>query len=297
MRAAHPELGGADMSVIVIEGTYRLVGSRPDGDSIRFYPNKPAEWDLVPGPVRRNAKGGAQLRFDGIDTLETHYPTKAGEVHQPPKFGQAALQELLTWVGFTDVRRDERDTVTSTVPEHAPGYIFTRGADVHGRCVAFAGRGRAPGPSGEPMHVDVAAVQQTANHHLLLQGMAYPTFYRKLFPDLRTEMIDATERAKSRRSGLWPFDLTFSGIKVEGLSQLTESAVIMPKLFRRLADYLVLNDGDPSLAGFRDYVEERGDRLFIISTGHSTGFDFVINVADQTVKLTTPLEDLVFEER
>ena len=285
------------MSMIVIVGTYRLIGSRPDGDSVRFYPNDPAEWDLVPGPVRRNALGGAQLRLDGIDTLETHYPTKRGETHQPRRFGRAAQEELLSWLGFSQVHRSDDDTVTDSVPRQADGYVFTRGADVHGRCVAFAGRGAAPGPSGRPMHVDVAAIQSTANHHQLRRGMAYPTFYRKLFPDLRAELADAAAQAKSDDEGFWPADLTFSGLKGEGLEQLAESATIMPKLFRRLADYLVLNDGDPSLAGFRAYVAERGDRMFILSTGHWTGFDFVISVTDQTVKLTAPLDDLVFEER
>jgi endonuclease YncB( thermonuclease family) len=285
------------MSMLVIKGTYRVIGSRPDGDSVRFYPNNPAEWELVPGPVRRNAKGGAQLRLDGIDALETHYATRAGEVHQPPHFAQEAAQMLLRWLCLANVTRDEHDTVTSSVPEQAEGYIYTRGADVHGRCVAFAGRGPSPLTSGERVHVDGAAVEQTANYFQLREGLAYPTFYRKLFPDLRAALIEATARAKSENRGIWQSDLTFSGIKVEGLQALTESATIMPKLFRRLADYLVLNDGDPSMAGFLDYLAERDDRLFIISTGHWTGFDTVVNVTDQTVKLTTPLEDLVFEER
>ncbi|GAA2637836.1 hypothetical protein SMC26_23205 [Actinomadura fulvescens] len=53
------------MPMLVIEGTYRVIGARPDGDSVRFTPADPAQWDLVPGPhrVRRNSSGGAQLRF------------------------------------------------------------------------------------------------------------------------------------------------------------------------------------------------------------------------------------------
>jgi hypothetical protein len=38
------------MPMLVIEGSYRVVGAAPDGDSVRFYPNDPAEWDLVLQP-------------------------------------------------------------------------------------------------------------------------------------------------------------------------------------------------------------------------------------------------------
>lgn len=63
------------MPMLVIEGTYKVVGARPDGDSVRFYANRPDHWNLVGGPhrVRLNAAGGAQFRLDGIDSLETHY--------------------------------------------------------------------------------------------------------------------------------------------------------------------------------------------------------------------------------
>jgi endonuclease YncB( thermonuclease family) len=85
------------MPMLLIEGSFRIIGSQPDGDSMRFYPNDPTEWDRVEGPhrVRRNAGGGAQLRFDGIDTLETHYPSKLGPLHQPLTFGHAAVENLL----------------------------------------------------------------------------------------------------------------------------------------------------------------------------------------------------------
>jgi hypothetical protein len=56
--------------------------------------------------------------------------------------------------------------------------------------------------------------------------------------------------------------------------------VILPKLFRRLADCLVLNDGDPSLVGFPDYLEQRDDRLFILSNVQPAGFDTVVDVTN-----------------
>ncbi|MFC4465254.1 hypothetical protein ACFPH6_12000 [Streptomyces xiangluensis] len=90
--------------------------------------------------MRRNRSGGAQLRLDGIDTLETHYrPPRGPELHQPAPFAGQAADELLSWLGFDDVQRNARGIVTDSSPASRPGYVLTRSADVHGRCVALAG--------------------------------------------------------------------------------------------------------------------------------------------------------------
>jgi endonuclease YncB( thermonuclease family) len=289
------------MPMLVIKGNYRIVGASPDGDSVRFYPDDPDQWDLLRGRrVRRNRSGGAQLRLDGIDTLETHYrPPRGPELHQPAPFADKAAAELLSWLGFTDVQRNANGIVTSSDPESRPGYILTRSADVNGRCVALAGRGTdAPGSSGRFITVTVDHLRQTANHHQLAEGLAYPTFYRKLFVDLREEMTAAAQQARQAGKGLWSKDQTQSGVKVQGISTLTDHAVLWPKLFRRLTDYLQLNDGDPSLEGFPDYLEQRGDRLFILSTGQWTGLDTVVDVTNgNTVRVTHAPEDLVFDEK
>jgi len=288
------------MAMLVIEGGYRVVGASPDGDSVRFYPNDPADWDRVGGPhkVRRNATGGAQLRLDAIDALKPHSLTKAGEQHQPHRFGDAASAELLDWLGFTDIVRSSRGIVTQSDPAEVPGYIFTRTADVYGRCVSFAGKGDAPAASGSTIFVDVALLQRTVNYHQLARGLAYPTFYRKLFPDLRTALTEAAKSARSEQLGLWPDDHTQTGASVATARSLFDDVVVLPKLFRRLADYLALNDGDLSLAGFDSYLDQRDDRLFVLSTGQSTGLDTVVQVTgDNTVKMTVPPEDIVFDER
>ncbi|WP_031165406.1 hypothetical protein [Streptomyces durhamensis] len=289
------------MPMLLIKGQYKIVGASPDGDSVRFYPHNPDEWDLVPGrAVHRNHAGGAQLRLDGIDTLETHYrPPHGPELHQPPPFAAQAAAELLTWLGFEDVERDLKGIVTHCAHDGRPGYILTRNADTYGRCVALAGRGDPDlGDSGESVSVDVAAMKQTVNYHQLTEGMAYPTFYRNLFVDLRKAMAEAVVDARGAQKGLWPKDVTQSGAKHVDLDSLTGDSVLMPKLFRRLADYLILNDGSSSLAGFRAYLEQRDDRLFVISTGQSTGFGTVVDVFNgNSVKLTHPPEDLVFDEK
>jgi hypothetical protein len=86
-------------------------------------------------------------------------------------------------------------------------------------------------------------------------------------------------------------------VTVESLATLTDTAVILPKLFRRLTDYLHLNGDDPSLAGFKAFLAQQEDALWVISSGEKTNLDALVDVTGQTVTLTRPPEDLVFEEK
>lgn len=289
------------MPFLLISGVFVAKGAQPDGDSVRFRPDDLALWDRVGGPhrVKRNASGAAQLRLDGIDSLETHYTPRHGtRVHQPLPLAHAAAEELLAWLGFTGVVRNASETVTGTDQADVPGFILTRGADLHGRCVAFAGRGSAPGASGRETFVDVALLRLTLNHHQLATGLAYPTFYRSLFPALREEFAAVAVAAATAGLGVWPVDATTSGAALTAPTSLTDDVVLLPKLFRRLADYLELGDGDLSLDGFPAFLAQAADRYFILSTGHSTtGLDAITVIDGATVRLTHPPTDLVFDEK
>lgn len=64
------------------------MGASPAGDTVRFYPDDPAVWDTIPGPVpiQIRGPGGASLRLEGIDALETHFDPRfvgGGVLHQP----------------------------------------------------------------------------------------------------------------------------------------------------------------------------------------------------------------------
>ncbi|MFN6570826.1 hypothetical protein [Dendronalium sp. ChiSLP03b] len=97
--------------------------------------------------------------------------------------------------------------------------------------------------------------------------------------------------------GLWALDKTNDGFVLEDLETITDNTVILPKLFRRLLGYLAINDGSMSLDKFPDYLDSLGDRLIILPDGHVTGFDFVVKVEGQNIKLTSQPEDLVFLEK
>ena len=95
---------------------------------------------------------------------------------------------------------------------------------------------------------------------------------------------------------MWASDATTTGFDVTGLEVLQDDIVIVPKLFRRLVDYLHL--GDDSMAGFPAFLDQAADKFFILSTGHSTtGLDAIVEVTGNNVKMTRPIEDLVFDEK
>lgn len=211
------------------------------------------------------------------------------------QFAHAARDELLNWLGFTDVQRRPDETVTATTPETVPGFVLTRGSDVHGRCIALAGRGTPPGTSGLEIDVDVNVLRTTVNHHLLTSGLVYPTFYRSLFTSLRVEMATTATQAREAGRGLWPSDVTTTGAKITGLASLTDDAVLLPKLFRRMVDYLALNMPVTCVPA---YLAGARDRYSILSTGERcVGLHKVVEVTNgQTVRMTHPPEDLLFED-
>jgi hypothetical protein len=300
--------------MLLIKGSFHLSGhTRPDGDTVPFIPDYVGEWKLVrgchnPEPGR---DGHVDVRLEGIDALETHFEGNYGrEERQPRKFGDAATDALLMWLGFTDIRRtldpETGHENISATPDRVPGFVLTRGSDVFGRCVALVGRGVPPGASGYEIDVRAQLLKQTANHHLLTEGLAYPTFYSGLPADLRRELTAATQQAKADPGkGVWNTtsgslgDVTLTGAKITGISSNTDDAVILPKLFRRLKEYLSL--GNTSLSCLPAYLGGAADRFRILSTTPSrvlTGLHNVVEITNsETVKMTHPSEDLLFDEK
>jgi endonuclease YncB( thermonuclease family) len=287
------------MPLLAIPGHYRLIGASPDGDSVRFYPDSPTAFTDAQLHVKVNAAGGAQLRLDAIDALETHYtPPGAPHVwHQPAALGNGAASALLELLGFTDVQRDARNIVTSCTPTEMPGYILTKFADKYGRAVALAYAGQRRGGTSKPVYVDVAELKRSINYQLLADGWAYPTFYSKLFVDLRTALAEATIATRAAGKGVWDHDATLPGFKLRSRSQLTDELVILPKLFRRLAGYLTLDEPKKvSLAGFPAFLKASNDKLFTVPAGQATQLDTLVQRKGQTLKLILPPEQIVFQE-
>ena len=288
------------MALTLIKGGYQIIGASPDGDSVKFYPDDPEAFAKAGLRVRTNAKGGAQLRLEGVDALETHYNARVpgGERwRQPSELADAASSALLEKLGFTDVQRDERGTVVASTPERVTGHILTRFADKYGRPVAFAFRGSRRNPDGAKVYLDVDDMRESANFHVLQSGLTYPTFYSLLYVDLRQAMAEAAADARDLASGVWQSDGTLPGFTLRSREQLRDELVILPKLFRRLVDYLSLDEsGGVALSGFPAYLDSRDDRLFTVPDGHATEFSTLIEVKRQTVRLTVPPDRIVFRE-
>lgn len=91
--------------------------------------------------------------------------------------------------------------------------------------------------------------------------------------------------------------MTLAGAKITGMSSITKDMVIFPRLFRRLKEYPAL--GNPSPAGFPAFLAGTADRFRILST-HTfiVGLHHVVEITNgQTLRLTQPVEDLLFDEK
>ena len=92
-------------------------------------------------------------------------------------------------------------------------------------------------------------------------------------------------------------DATLAGFTLRSRIQLTDQLVILPKLFRRLAEYLALDGtGKVSLAGFPAFLVAHDDRLFTVPAGQATSLDTLIIRRGQTLTLALPPEQIVFIE-
>ncbi|MFG2980278.1 thermonuclease family protein [Streptomyces sp. NPDC048258] len=294
------------MFMLLIKGTFRVpADAKPDGDTVPFIPDNVADWKLVPGckQIAPKADGRVSVRLEAVDALETHYEGPYGtEQHQPLDFAHRAANELLAWVGFDSVDRHEDETV-ATIPESVPGFILTRGADIYGRCVALVGRGTPPACTGYEVRVDQELLRKTANFHLISLGLAYPTFYAGFPKELREFLTTTAQQARAAKKGLWAddVDVTMKGAKVTGMSSITAAngAVMLPKLFRRLKEYLDLKPSEPLLNCFPSYLAGAGDTFRITSEREEmVGLHRVVEVTNgHTVRMTRQPEEIVFEEK
>jgi hypothetical protein len=234
-----------------------------------------------------NARGHAQLRLEAIDTLETHFQSQ----HQPEALAIKALDFLLHELQIKSAQFDPLMLNVTDAEDGTPGYILAREAEENGRPVAFAFSGAAPKPDGSSAFLTREWMKDSLNYKSVLEGLAYPTYYTGLFPDLRNEMTAGAGIARTARREIWDKDVTNSGFTVPNLQAITETHVILPKLFRRLVEFL---RGGGSVGGFKTFLQKRADPITIISTAHFTHFDTIVEVQGTEVKMTEPPENVVF---
>jgi len=103
---------------------------------------------------------------------------------------------------------------------------------------------------------------------------------------LRTALTEQAAATRQAGVGVWADDATTTGFTVASREQLQNQLVILPKLFRRLADYLSLQAPDDVDLGGSAAFLARDDQLFTIPDGHATGLDTLVQVTGQQVILT-----------
>lgn len=280
------------MAFHLIKGTFHVVGYSPDGDSIRFQADDRGNWDLLDGPpVGINAREHVQLRIEAIDTPETHY---LGH-HQPLQLANKATLFLLDALGIKKVKFDKAGTKIVSAQDGTPGFILSRQTEKYGRPVSFVFAGGAKEDDGATVFLRPDRLEKSVNYQSALAGMAYPTYYTGLFSDLRKKLNSAVAKArKGHGKGVWPMDKTTQGFTVSSLASITDEQVILPKLFRRIINFM--GDGG-SIDGFKGYLAANPDPVLELKTGHFTNLDTFVEVTGNEVRLTVEPEDLVFIEK
>ncbi|GAB4529044.1 MAG: nuclease [Anaerolineae bacterium] len=309
--------------------------------------------------------GIVTLRLQGIDAFETHYtpetptPPKGfkaeprasikkpdpGNHKQPKRIAIEATNVFMnllgveeatwkswgknSWVNKITLRRG--DSTVELSEKHAdaiPGYIVTNDAEKKGRPIAWVFPGTTSLPDGTMLSTEelAAMLDQSANYHLLRQGVVYPYFFMTLPAKLRQKMADAAQKAQrdaARRitrlkgkpvpdtlSNLWLYDQTVNGIDIDDLKHITEDFGIYPYLFRRIIKHwyatqmqrywnaLISGDEDKAQYDQRldlsEFFEGSNPYVFIISDQDFVRLSQIVVIEGRRLTLRKYPFDIVF---
>lgn len=278
------------MNYTIVKGTYHVAGYSPDGDSVRFASQNPAAWDAFPWSSATNKKAAKkQLRLEGIDALETHYE----ESHQPRAVAVAALEILLSLLGIQDVVFNLSVTNITAAKDKTPGFLAVMGLDKFDRPVSLVFWGETKLKDGDSVDFSKLPMNQCLNLQLLKLGLAYPTYYDSMPPELMDTFTKAVKTARKNKTGIWALDRT-KNFAFLNASTIVNDVVILPKLFRRLTTFLQ-NASDFSELG--DYLKKTGDKITLRSTGAKSTLADLITIDGRRVHLATDPEDIVFDSK
>ncbi|HEX6621234.1 MAG TPA: hypothetical protein VF024_16340 [Solirubrobacteraceae bacterium] len=105
-------------------------------------------------------------------------------------------------------------------------------------------------------------------------------------------MTHAATTARARGRGLWTSDRSELGLSVSDQAALERDAVVFPKLFRRLTEFLSRQVGP--LDHFLPWLAAKREQVLDLPAGNFTHFDNVLNIDKSTVRLIRRPEQLVF---
>ena len=281
-----------DRNYFLITGTFQVVGASPDGDSVRFKADNKKNWGLLDGPPARLTKSeGVQLRFEGVDALETHY--RAGTtVSQPKALANEATDSVLDMIGVKDAVWTPSHSRISSATDGTPGYILAKMTERYRRPIAFVFAGPPPRrrKDGDTMELEPSHMTRSLNYRLMEQGLVYPTYYKTLHWQLRDALTFVMKRARKKNKGIWKTDGT-QCFSLTNPETITDDVPILPKLFRRLMR-MYANQG--SFKGMNEYLLTRRETVVQISHCHFTHFNEICVQTGNVISMSGPPEDFVF---
>ncbi len=274
-------------------------GPEPDGDTISFLPDNDDLVGSLPrfgntGPDRRHL-GTYGTRFEGIDTLETHFENQ----HQDLHFAHGARDRMLQLMGFGDVVfwPDRPNKIRSAEHHPRPGYLLANGIEGNGRVLAlvFPGQPTLDAVDGDSVFVDVPALDASVNAELVRNGLAYAELYSTMPIDLIHQMRQLVTAARQADLGLWPHEHVTTTARAQLKSLVDLSTLIMfPKLYRRLVKYF--QAGHTDLAAFDTWIRadpNRDDRV-LLPTGELGHLHDLYDVSPNGIGLRYLPEELTF---
>lgn len=276
----------------VIKGTFHVKGYSPDGDSIRFMADNPAHWDTFDWASANKKKAAKkQLRIEAIDALETHYEG----YHQPRPFALAALERLLKLIGIASIEYSLGVTKIVQADDQKPGFILSDGLDRYERPISFLFPASAKLTDGALLTPEQIPLEKSVNYILAREGLVYPTFYTTTDKTIASKIRKAVTLARKADRGLWAIDRTHD-LTLWSIRTLQEDVTIMPKLFRRLVEFL---DAYGDFKELPAYMARQKDNLQLWDdpTPRSLADLMSIDVTGRRMSLPTPVEDILFSPK
>jgi len=274
----------------VIAGTFHVRGYEPDGDSIRFQANNPANWDFFAWASELDKiSKKKQLRIEAIDAMETHYDG----YHQPRPFALAALESLLELLGITSVVYSIGVTQIVEAADGKPGFIASGTTDRFGRPVSYVFPKKAKLIDGAVMDSSELPVEASLNFQLAREGLVYPTFYTTTDRVFAEKIRAVVARARKTKRGLWSIDRT-SDFSLWDVRTLQEDILIMPKLFRRLVAFM---DCYADYAQLETFMRKQRDNLQLWDGTKKRSLADLMTFSGRRMQMKTPVEDILFSPK
>ncbi|MBP2632523.1 MAG: uncharacterized protein H6Q70_3151 [Firmicutes bacterium] len=304
----------SDGRYTLIKGSFHIFypdmpknGPQPDGDTITFKPDNINLTDHLlknrRDRIRITGNGMIKIRFESIDTLETHYPIprKPLIVHQDLEFGYKARDFVLDKLGFTNVvfYDDNPNLVKSVSQPSMPGYIIANGTDKYGRVIAFVYSGESTQEDGAKIYLKEAELKESINYQSFKNSLAYPALYTTLPIDLVDIFRLETDELRKNKLNIWAKDAISKekSCIIKSLEQLKD-LVIWPKLFRRLAAYFSENykDLNSFILWLKDDSENRDDDITLPNREKAKLHDMFI-VQDGAINFKYLPEEVILHDK